>query len=189
LPVRQLASEIEGGESFTIGTKVLLADGKVTPISELMLELPAESAARPAAGPGRRSERNEALVSEAGWEGRVRSVVAAITDGSTASPGQLCGSRGAAWFTAPAQVNQRRYEALRAYFTEGLTYEQAGERFGYTRWAMIGLVREHRAGILDLFAPPRRPGPPPGTAPAKDRARSQVIELRRRARLAGATRA
>jgi hypothetical protein len=36
-------------------------------------------------------ERNEALVSEAGWEGRVRSVVAAITDGSTASPGQLCG--------------------------------------------------------------------------------------------------
>lgn len=36
-------------------------------------------------------ERNEALVSEGGWEGRVRSVVAAITDGSTASPGQLCG--------------------------------------------------------------------------------------------------
>jgi hypothetical protein len=84
-----------------------------------------------------------------------------------------------AWFTAPAQVNQRRYEALRAYFTEGLTYEQAGARFGYTRWAMIGLVREHRAGKLDLFAPPRRPGPPPGTAPARDRARGQVIELRR----------
>ena len=36
-------------------------------------------------------ERNEALVSEGGWESRVRSVVAAITDGSTASPGQLCG--------------------------------------------------------------------------------------------------
>jgi hypothetical protein len=36
-------------------------------------------------------ERNEALVSEEGWEGRVRSVVAAIADGSTASPGQLCG--------------------------------------------------------------------------------------------------
>lgn len=30
-------------------------------------------------------------MSEGGWEGRVRSVVAAITDGSTASPGQLCG--------------------------------------------------------------------------------------------------
>jgi hypothetical protein len=36
-------------------------------------------------------ERDEALVSESGWEDRVRSVVAAITDGSTASPGQLCG--------------------------------------------------------------------------------------------------
>lgn len=30
-------------------------------------------------------------MSESGWEGRVRSVVTAITDGSTASPGQLCG--------------------------------------------------------------------------------------------------
>src|SRR5260370_21033399 len=86
---------------------------------------------------------------------------------------------GAGWFTAPAQVNQRRYEALRAYFVEGLSYAAAGERFGYTRWAMINLVREHRAGNLGLFAPPKKPGPPPGTAPAKDRARSQVIELRR----------
>ena len=84
----------------------------------------------------------------------------------------------AAWFISPAQVNHRRYEALRAFFTEGLTYEQAGQRFGYTRWAMIGLVREYRAGKLDLFAPPRKPGPPPGTAPARDRARGRVIELR-----------
>ena len=86
---------------------------------------------------------------------------------------------GAEWFTAPQQVNQRRYEALRAYFTEGLTYAEAGERFGYTRWAMINLVREHRAGKLQLFAPPRKPGPPPGTAPARDRVRGRVIGLRR----------
>jgi transposase len=86
---------------------------------------------------------------------------------------------GTEWFTSPQQVNQRRYEALRAYFVDGLTYEQAGARFGYTRWAMINLVREHRAGTLQLFAPPRKPGPPPGTAPAKERARGRVIELRR----------
>src|SRR5216684_4463591 len=86
---------------------------------------------------------------------------------------------GAEAFTAPGQVNQRRYEALRAYFVDGLSYAQAGARLGYTRWAMINLVREHRAGKLELFAPPRRPGPPPGTAPAKDRARGRVIELRR----------
>jgi transposase len=82
-------------------------------------------------------------------------------------------------FTAPQQVNQRRYEAMRAFFVDGLTHAQAGERFGYTRWAMVNLVREYRAGKLELFAPPRKPGPPPGVAPAKDRARGRVIELRR----------
>jgi len=83
------------------------------------------------------------------------------------------------WFTAPDQVNQRRYEALRAFYVDGLTHAQAGNRFGYTRWAMVNLVREHRAGRLELFAPPRKPGPPPGVAPAKDRARGRAIELRR----------
>ncbi|MDN5920383.1 MAG: hypothetical protein L0I76_35675 [Pseudonocardia sp.] len=83
------------------------------------------------------------------------------------------------WFTAPKQVNHRRYEALRAFFVDGLTHAQAAERFGYTRWAMVNLVREYRAGKLDLFAAPRKPGPPPGVAPAKDRARGRAIELRR----------
>jgi transposase len=83
------------------------------------------------------------------------------------------------WFTAPKQVNHRRYEALRAFYVDGLTHAQAGERFGYTRWAMVNLVREYRAGKLDLFAPARKPGPAPGVAPAKDRARARVIELRR----------
>ena len=82
-------------------------------------------------------------------------------------------------FTAPEQVNHRRYEALRAYFVDGLTYAQAGARFGYTRWAMINLVRDWRQGKLTLFAPPRKPGPAAGSAPAKERVRARVIELRR----------
>ena len=86
---------------------------------------------------------------------------------------------GAAWFTAPEQVNHRRYEALRAFYVDGLTHAEAAQRFGYTRWAMVNLVREHRAEKLALFAPPRRPGPAPGAAPAKDRARARVVELRR----------
>jgi transposase len=90
--------------------------------------------------------------------------------------------KGAQWFTAPDQVNHRRYEALRAFHLEGLTYAQVAERFGYTRWAMVNLVREYRADKLELFAPPRKPGPPPGVAPAKDRARARVIELRRQGR-------
>jgi len=85
----------------------------------------------------------------------------------------------AAWFTAPEQVNQRRYEALRAFHVDGLTHAEAGARFGYTRWGMVNLVREHRAGRLEMFAPARKPGPAAGVAPAKDRARGRVIELRR----------
>ena len=82
------------------------------------------------------------------------------------------------WFASPRRVNHRRYEALRAYFVDGLSYAEAGARFGYTRWAMINLVREHRAGNLELFILPRRPGPAPGTAPAGDRVRGRVIALR-----------
>ena len=95
-----------------------------------------------------------------------------MTEGSPQRPGSEA-------FTAPDQVNQRRYEAIRAWYVEALTYQQAATRYGYTRWAMIDLVRQWRAGKLDLFAPPRKPGPPPGTAPAKDRARARVIQLRR----------
>ena len=79
----------------------------------------------------------------------------------------------------PEQVNQRRYEALRAFFVDGLSHAEAGQRFGYTRWTMVDLVRQHRAGKLAVFAAPRPSGPPPGTAPAKDRVRGRVIELRR----------
>src|SRR6478735_7573079 len=95
-----------------------------------------------------------------------------MTEGSPQRPGSEA-------FTTPDQVNQRRYEAIRAWYVEALTYQQAATRFGYTRWAMIDLVRQWRAGKLDLFAPPRKPGPPPGTAPAKDRVRGRVIALRR----------
>ena len=87
--------------------------------------------------------------------------------------------KGAGWFTTPAQVHHRRYEALRAFFVDGLSYQQAADRFGYTRWAMVNLVREWRAGRLELFAPPRKPGPPLGAAPAKERVRGRVIQLRR----------
>jgi hypothetical protein len=44
---------------------------------------------------------------------------------------------------------------------------------------MVSLVREYRAGKLQLFAAPRKPGPPAGATPAKGRARGRVIELRR----------
>src|SRR4029450_12339218 len=44
---------------------------------------------------------------------------------------------------------------------------------------MVNWGGDPGAGRLELFAPPRKPGPPPGVAPAKDRARGRVIQLRR----------
>jgi len=86
---------------------------------------------------------------------------------------------GTDFFTAPSSVSQRRYEALRAVFVDGLSYAEAGRRFGYTRWAMVDLARQLRAGKLSLFAPPGRPGRRLGAAPKKDAVRARVIELRR----------
>ncbi len=84
---------------------------------------------------------------------------------------------GAEFFTAPAQPNQRRYEALRAYFVERVSVAEAAARAGYTRASMATLLRDFRAGRVQMFAPPGRPGPK--SAPRKDAARARVTELRR----------
>ena len=78
--------------------------------------------------------------------------------GSSGRPGAWQEQTGAEYFTAPRHPNQRRYEALRAYFTGGLTVAEAGARAGCTRSAMASLLRDFRAGKLELFAPPGKPG-------------------------------
>src|SRR5574341_805226 len=80
-------------------------------------------------------------------------------------------------FAHPAQPNQRRYEALRAYLYEGASLRQAAARFGYTPATLETLARDLRAGKLTLFAPAGKPGRK--HAPKKDRARTRVIQLRR----------
>jgi len=85
--------------------------------------------------------------------------------------------RGWEAFARPAQVNQRRYEAVRAYIYDGTPLADAAARFGYTPSALASLVRDFRAGELALFAEPGRPGRK--SAPKKDAARGRVIELRR----------
>src|SRR5229473_5890624 len=81
------------------------------------------------------------------------------------------------WELLAGQVNQRRYEALRAYLHDGASLRQAADATGYTRAALASLVRDLRAGKLTLFAPPGVPGRK--SAPRKDAARGRVIELRR----------
>jgi transposase len=80
-------------------------------------------------------------------------------------------------FTRPSQANQRRYEALRAYFVESAPAGEVAARLGYTRASVETLVRDYRQGRLgELFLAPR---PGPKRQPKKDAARELVIELRR----------
>src|SRR6266851_4205688 len=85
--------------------------------------------------------------------------------------------RGWEAFARPAQVNQRRYEAVRAYVLEDAPLAESAARFGYSPPALASLVRDFRAGKLALFAEAGRPGRK--SAPKKDAARGRVIELRR----------
>lgn len=82
----------------------------------------------------------------------------------------------AEFFTRPRTSAQRRYEALRAYFVEGMPAAQVAARWGYTSAAFNSVVRDFRAGDREFFIE-RRPGPK--TAPGKDAARARIIELRR----------
>ena len=81
------------------------------------------------------------------------------------------------WELLAGQVNQRRYEALRAFLFEGLPLREAADATGYTRDALASLVRDLRAGRLTVFAAPGTPGRK--SAPKKDAARGRVIGLRR----------
>src|SRR5258708_37826194 len=85
--------------------------------------------------------------------------------------------RGWEMLAGPGQVNQRRYEALRAYLHDGASLRQAADATGYTRAALASLVRDLRAGRLTLFAPPGVPGRK--SAPKKGAARGRALELRR----------
>ncbi len=85
------------------------------------------------------------------------------------------GRKGGEFFTAPSQDAHRRYEALRAYFVEGLTAAQVARRFGYSVAAVNSAVRDFRAGRRQFFTPAK---PGPRRAPAKDAARDRVLVLR-----------
>lgn len=84
---------------------------------------------------------------------------------------------GGEFFADPDHPTHRRYEALRAYLLEGLTAGQVADRFDYTEATVRSLARDFRAGGIEFFLDPK---PGPKSAPAKEAARDQVIEWRRR---------
>ena len=81
------------------------------------------------------------------------------------------------YFRPPLTPAQRQYEALRAYFLEGLSATVVAERFGYTPATVRSLCRDFRQQRLTLFPTPK---PGPKRAPKRDRVRERVIELRKR---------
>lgn len=83
---------------------------------------------------------------------------------------------GAEYFLHPAGASQRRYEALRAYFTEDMPASEVADRFGYSTASVHQMATLLRAGKMSLFTDPR-PGPK-GPRKAAGGLRARVLALR-----------
>jgi transposase len=83
---------------------------------------------------------------------------------------------GAEYFTAPSGAGQRRYEALRAYFTEDATAAEVADRFGYSTASVHQMATLLRTGKLDPFTE-TKPGPK-GPRKATGDVRDKVLALR-----------
>src|SRR5450759_2150028 len=82
---------------------------------------------------------------------------------------------GAEYFSRPSEPAQRRYEALRAYFVDGLAASEVAARFGYSPANVHQMASDLRAGRAAFFRD-SRPGP---KGPRKaDRVRDRVLALR-----------
>jgi transposase len=81
-------------------------------------------------------------------------------------------------FLVPANPTHRQYEALRAYFVEGLASAEVARRFGYTAGSFRVLCHGFRRDPeREFFLPPAKG---PKAAPKMDRVREQVVALRKR---------
>src|SRR6266508_128255 len=83
---------------------------------------------------------------------------------------------GAAYFLQPDSSQQRRYEALRAYFVDDLPASQVADRYGYSTASVHQMATLLRAGKLKLFAH-TKPGPK-GPRKATGELRTKILRLR-----------
>jgi len=80
-------------------------------------------------------------------------------------------------FLQPRNSTHRQYEALRAYFVEGLASAEAARRGGYTAGSFRVLVHQFRQNPdRQFFLPPAKG---PKTAPKAERLREKVVALRK----------
>ena len=81
------------------------------------------------------------------------------------------------FFLEPASPSHRQYEALRAYFVEGISSQLVAERFGYTAGSFRVLCHHFRRSQPDFF---RDLKPGPRTQPKKDAVRDLILAMRKR---------
>ena len=80
-------------------------------------------------------------------------------------------------FLEPSNATHRQYEALRAYFVEGIPSAEVARRFGYTEGSFRVLCHQFRQDPNRSFFVPSLKGPQ--SAPKTDRLRDQIIALRK----------
>jgi hypothetical protein len=80
-------------------------------------------------------------------------------------------------FLEPSNATHRQYEALRAYFVEGLSSAETARRFGYTEGSFRVLCHQFRQDPKRSFFVSSNKGPQ--SAPKTDRLRDQMIALRK----------
>lgn len=81
------------------------------------------------------------------------------------------------FFLEPSSPKQRQYEAIRAYYVDELTGEEAAAKFGYTPGSFRQLLHEFvNDQNPQFFITPKRG---PQAQPKKDRARETIIALRK----------
>src|ERR1700683_2165961 len=80
------------------------------------------------------------------------------------------------FFLEPASPAQRQYEALRAYFVEGLSSADVSARFAYTPGSFRVLCHHFRRAKPDFFRELKRG---PHTQPKKDAVRELILGMRK----------
>lgn len=80
-------------------------------------------------------------------------------------------------FLEPKNATHRQYEALRAYFVEGLPSKEVAKRFGYTDGSLRVLIHHFRQNPHRDFFLPTPKGPQ--AAPKRDKVRDMVISMRK----------
>jgi transposase len=94
----------------------------------------------------------------------------------TSAPYSLTGCH--RFFAEPATARQRQYEALRAFYMDGLPSSEVARRFGYSAGAFRVLCHDFRRHALPEFFAAPRPGR--REQPKKSRAHDQIVALRKR---------